>query len=77
MDIKDGRLYGIDETKYEEKDKSLTNEEWNELTEDLIEIVTKYSKDDNWNTPMKNNWGNFSEARNEVVDCIHKLREKS
>jgi len=39
--------------------------------------VTKYSKDENWDTPMRKNWGNFAEARDEVVDCIHKIRRES
>jgi len=77
MVIKDGKMYGINETEPKESlDSTLTSEEWMELTDDLVEIVTKYSKDDDWDTPMKNNWGNFAEVRNEVIDFIHNLRRK-
>jgi len=70
-------MYGINETEPKEPlDSTLTSEEWMELTDDLVEIVTKYSKDDDWDTPMKKNWGIFAEARDEVVDCIHKIRRK-
>ena len=75
MVIKDGKMYGINESETKEPlDFTLTSEEWMELTEDLVEIVTKYSKDENWDTPMRKNWVNFAEARDEVVDCIHKIR---
>mgnify|MGYP003133854471 FL=1 len=78
MVIKDGKMYGINESEIKEPlDFTLTSEEWMELTDDLVEIVTKYSKDENWDTPMKKNWGSFAEARDEVVDCIHKIRRES
>ena len=77
MVIKDGKMYGINESEIKEPlDSTLTSEEWMELTDDLVEIVTKYSKDENWDTPRKKNWGSFAEARDEVVDCIHKIRRE-
>ena len=61
----------------EEKEKDfLTNDEWIELTDDLVELVEKHSKkeEDEWSKTPSETWSKFQDMRESVQDFIQEIR---
>jgi hypothetical protein len=54
------------------KNEYLTNEEWNELTEQLcVMIAERTDKDADW---CKTHFSQLQEVRDDLVDLIHSIR---
>jgi len=66
----------------EEKEKySLTTNQWMELTDDLVELVKKYSKKEEheWSNieDEPETWGKFCNIRETIHDFIEEVRGKN